>query len=194
MHKILMPRSYPRQVSQSLSQRYDIGILMRAPQRDSNADSDLRTVGLGNLWGFLGVSLSFPPSLPAPYRQIYAYIGRYICIYLKMGELRSYLVWKGKRPSREESLMNRRGWVNWRIHTLEKTKGLVLQWRDWLSLGEWRVCSQKINWAYIHADVDRYVGPVVGIHGGFLLLTSIFLNKEEARSSEWTGKEVLERF
>ena len=49
MHKILMPRSYPRQVSQSLSQRYDTGILMRAPQRDSNADSDLRTVGLGNL-------------------------------------------------------------------------------------------------------------------------------------------------
>lgn len=57
-----------------------------------------------------------------------------ICIYLKMGELRSCLCEKGKDPveRRELLLMNRRGQVNCRIHTLEKTKGLVLQCRDWL--------------------------------------------------------------
>lgn len=51
MHKILMPRSYPRQVSHSLwrSQRHDTGILVKAPQGDSTVDSDLRTVGLGDL-------------------------------------------------------------------------------------------------------------------------------------------------
>ena len=47
---------------------------------------------------------------------------------------------------------------------------------------------------YIHADVGRYIDAVVEIHRGFLLIASIFLNEEEARSSEWTGKELLERF
>lgn len=39
------------EVSQSLlrSQRHDTGILVKAPQGDSNVDSDLRTTGLGDL-------------------------------------------------------------------------------------------------------------------------------------------------
>lgn len=44
------------------------------------------------------MSLSLPPCSIYTDRQIYAYIGMYICIYLKMGELRSYLYGKGKDP------------------------------------------------------------------------------------------------